>query len=63
MGRRGDSEVGAWRQDLFSGEGLIILKVSGHGDVLVAAYGAIETRNRKAGEQITGHQYRRRGRR
>ena len=34
-------------------KGLIVLKVSGHGEVLVASYGAIESRELQPGEQIT----------
>ena len=52
MGVEVDSKWGG-AKTFFSGEGLIILKVSGHGDVLVAAYGAIESRELQAGEQIT----------
>ena len=37
----------AWggAKTFFSGEGLIVLRVSGHGEVLVASYGAIEAGN------------------
>ncbi len=47
-----DSKWGG-AKTFFSGEGLIVLKVSGQGDVLVASYGAIESRELQAGEQIT----------
>ncbi len=52
-----DSKWGG-AKTFFSGEGLIVLKVSGHGEVLVSSYGAIESRELKAGEMIsvdTGH--------
>ena len=52
MGIEVDSSWGG-SKTFFSGEGLIVLKVSGHGEVLVAAYGAIESRELQAGEQIT----------
>lgn len=47
-----DSKWGG-AKTFFSGEGLIVLKVSGHGEVLVASYGAIESRELQPGEQIT----------
>lgn len=47
-----DSKWGG-AKTFFSGEGLIVLKVSGHGEVLVSSYGAIESRELGAGEQIT----------
>ncbi|MEZ5186943.1 MAG: TIGR00266 family protein [Candidatus Nanopelagicales bacterium] len=47
-----DSKWGG-AKTFFSGEGLIVLKVTGHGDVLVSSYGAIESRELGAGEQIT----------
>jgi uncharacterized protein (TIGR00266 family) len=37
----------------FSREGLIMLRVSGHGDLLVACYGAIEARDLAPGERFT----------
>ena len=52
MGVEVDSKWGG-AKTFFSGEGLIVLKVSGQGDVLVASYGAIESRELQAGEQIT----------
>ncbi|HQR81182.1 MAG TPA: TIGR00266 family protein [Actinomycetota bacterium] len=47
-----DSKWGG-AKTFFSGEGLIVLKVSGHGEVMVASYGAIDARELQAGEQIT----------
>lgn len=47
-----DSKWGG-AKTFFSGEGLIVLKVSGHGEVMVASYGAIESRELAPGEQIT----------
>jgi len=52
MGVEVDSKWGG-SKTFFSGEGLIVLKVSGHGEVLVASYGAIESRELQPGEQIT----------
>ena len=52
MGVEVDSKWGG-AKTFFSGEGLIVLKVSGQGEVLVASYGAIESRELQAGEQIT----------
>lgn len=52
-----DSKWGG-AKTFFSGEGLIVLKVTGHGEVLVASYGAIEARELASGETInvdTGH--------
>lgn len=37
----------------FSAEGLVMLKVSGHGELLVTSYGAIEARDLAPGEQFT----------
>lgn len=37
----------------FSGEGLVMLKVSGHGELLVSSYGAIESRELRPGETHT----------
>ena len=37
----------------FSSEGLIMLRVSGHGELLVASYGAIEARDLAPGERYT----------
>ena len=37
----------------FSSEGLVMLKVSGHGELLVSSYGAIEARDLQPGEQFT----------
>lgn len=47
-----DSKWGG-AKTMFSGEGLIILKVSGHGEVLVSSYGAIDSRQLGAGETLT----------
>ena len=47
-----DSKWGG-AKTFFSGEGLIILKVSGHGEVLVSSYGAIDSRQLGAGETLT----------
>ena len=52
MGVEVDSKWGG-AKTFFSGEGLIVLKVSGQGDVLVSSYGAIESRELQAGEQLT----------
>ena len=52
MGVEVDSKWGG-AKTFFSGEGLIVLKVSGQGEVLVSSYGAIESRELGAGEQIT----------
>lgn len=52
MGVEVDSKWGG-AKTFFSGEGLIILRVSGHGEVLVASYGAIEARELAAGETLT----------
>jgi uncharacterized protein (TIGR00266 family) len=38
---------------LFSKEGLFVLKCSGHGELLVSSYGAIEARELAAGERYT----------
>lgn len=57
MGVEVDSKWGG-AKTFFSGEGLIVLKISGHGEVLVSSYGAIESRELKAGEMVsvdTGH--------
>jgi uncharacterized protein (TIGR00266 family) len=37
----------------FSREGLVMLRVSGHGDLLVACYGAMEARDLAPGERFT----------
>ena len=47
-----DSKWGG-AKTFFSGEGLIILRVSGHGEVLVSSYGAIDSRELQAGETLT----------
>ena len=47
-----DSKWGG-AKTFFSSEGLFMLKCSGHGDVLVSSYGAIEARQLAAGEQYT----------
>jgi len=52
MGVEVDSKWGG-AKTFFSGEGLIILRVSGHGEVLVSSYGAIEARELAAGQQLT----------
>jgi uncharacterized protein (TIGR00266 family) len=52
MGVEVDSKWGG-AKTFFSGEGLIILRVSGQGEVLVASYGAIEARELAAGETLT----------
>lgn len=42
----------------FSGEGFVMLRVSGHGDLLLSSYGAIEMHQLQAGERLvvdTGH--------
>lgn len=52
MGVEVDSKWGG-AKTMFGGQGLIILRVSGHGEVLVSSYGAIEARELAAGEQIT----------
>lgn len=52
LGVEVDSKWGG-AKTFFSGEGLIVLKVSGHGEVLVSSYGAIDARELGAGEQIT----------
>jgi uncharacterized protein (TIGR00266 family) len=52
MGVVVDSKWGG-AKTFFGGEGLIMLRVSGHGEVIVSSYGAIEPRELKAGEQLT----------
>ncbi|MCH9815573.1 MAG: TIGR00266 family protein [Actinomycetia bacterium] len=47
-----DSKWGG-AKTFFSSEGLFMLKCSGHGDVLVSSYGAIEARQLAAGERYT----------
>ena len=47
-----DSKWGG-AKTFFSGEGLIMLKVSGHGEVMVSSYGAIESRELQPGETVT----------
>jgi uncharacterized protein (TIGR00266 family) len=47
-----DSKWGGGKT-FFSGEGLILLKCSGQGDLLVSAYGAIRSHELAAGEVIT----------
>lgn len=47
-----DSKWGG-AKTFFSGEGLIVLKVSGHGDVIVSSYGAIDAHQLAAGEMVT----------
>ena len=47
-----DSKWGG-AKTFFSGEGLIILRVSGHGEVLVSSYGAIESRELQPGQTLT----------
>lgn len=42
----------------FSGEGFVMLRVSGHGDLVLSSYGAIERHDLQAGERFvvdTGH--------
>ncbi len=52
MGVEVDSKWGG-AKTFFSGEGLIILRVSGHGEVLVSSYGAIESRELQPGQTLT----------
>jgi uncharacterized protein (TIGR00266 family) len=47
-----DSKWGGGKT-FFSGEGLILLKCTGQGDLLVSAYGAIRSHELPAGEKIT----------
>lgn len=47
-----DSSWGG-HKTFFSGEGLILLKCSGHGQILVSAYGAIVDAHLEAGETMT----------
>ncbi len=43
----------AGARGFFSGEGFVMLKVSGHGDLILSSYGAIEQHNLLAGQKIT----------
>ena len=45
----------AWggSKSFFSGEGLLLLRCSGHGDLLIASYGAIRDYTLNAGETMT----------
>jgi uncharacterized protein (TIGR00266 family) len=52
MGVEVDSKWGG-AKTFFGGEGLIMLRVSGRGEVIVASYGAIDSRELKPGEQLT----------
>jgi uncharacterized protein (TIGR00266 family) len=52
MGVEVDSKWGG-AKTFFSGEGLIVLRVGGVGEVLVSSYGAIDARELGPGEQIT----------
>ncbi len=48
----------AGARGFFSGEGFVMLKVSGHGDLILSSYGAIEEKALAAGERFvvdTGH--------
>jgi uncharacterized protein (TIGR00266 family) len=47
-----DSKWGGGKT-FFSGEGLILLRCSGQGDLLISAYGAIRSHDLAAGEKIT----------
>ncbi len=47
-----DSKWGGGKT-FFSGEGLILLRCSGQGDMLISAYGAIRSHELAAGENIT----------
>jgi uncharacterized protein (TIGR00266 family) len=47
-----DAKWGGGRT-FFSGEGLVLLRCSGHGDMLVSAYGAIRSATLGAGETMT----------
>lgn len=52
MGVSVDSKWGG-AKTFFSGEGLIVLKVAGTGEVIVSSYGAIEAHQLNAGETVT----------